>query len=625
MNDDAAESLKPWVTFAGCVLVIGILYWAQEILVPFALAILLTFVLSPPVAWLQRWIGRAPAVLVVVGLVFTLLGLAIWGIERQVEGIITDLPTYRTNILAKIADVRGASRGGSMERLQKTIDDISKSLTGEEGRPGVVQTVVIRDQLTGFSWLGPVVGPLGTAGFVVAMVIFMLLERQDLRDRLIGLFGHGRLAVTTKAFYEAGSRVSRQLLRQALVNMFFGTVAGLMLYFIGVPYAYVWGALGAMMRFIPYVGGVIGAGVPILVSLAALKGWTGPLLVVGGYIVLELFTNMVLETVLYAGAAGVSQVALLTSVAFWTWLWGPLGLLMATPLTVCLVVLGKHVQGLEFLATLMADTPALAPEYGYYQRLLARDQDEAAELIERHVRTEAPHTVFDTLLLPALNYAERDRIEGRLSPGEEANVVEATGELTTDAAELIRQLNPTVPLAGDTPLLLPREPLRVLGYATKGIADQLALRMLSHLVEDLPIQMEITKMRMQAPELIQLVRERAISVVCLADLPPSTTSKTRYLVKRLRLAFPDVRILVGRWGPEAMADENTQPLKAAGANQIGTSLVETRDELAELIELPRKPGPSTPSSDVVVHTPPAPAQPVPVGAVTDPEVKTIVK
>jgi hypothetical protein len=160
---------------------------------------------------------------------------------------------------------------------------------------------------------------------------------------------------------------------------------------------------------------VLGAGAPILVSLAALEGWNGPLEVLALFVVLELFTNLVLETVLYAGAAGVSQVALLMSVAFWTWLWGPLGLLMATPLTVCLVVLGKHVPGLEFVGTLMADTPALAPEHGYYQRLLASDQGEAADLIDRHIRTESPRSVYDMLLLPALNFAERDRLEPWLS------------------------------------------------------------------------------------------------------------------------------------------------------------------------------------------------------------------
>jgi hypothetical protein len=446
-------------------------------------------------------------------------------------------------------------------------------------------------------WLGPIVGPLGTAGFVVVMVIFMLLERRDLRDRLIGLIGHGQLAVTTKAFDEAGTRVSRQLLMQALVNLVYGIAAGLGLYVLGVPYASVWAALGAALRFIPYVGPVLGASAPILVSLAALQGWTRPLWVVGLFVGLELFTNLVLETVLYAGAAGVSQVALLVSVAFWTWLWGPLGLLMATPLTVCLVVLGKHVPGLEFVETLMADTPALAPEYGYYQRLLARDQSEAADLIERHIKTDTPRSVYDALLLPALNYAERDRLEARLSPDEETAVVDATRELISDAAESIRRLNPEPPApADDPPRPGPRTPLRVLGCAINGVTDELALAMLVHLVDDLPIAVDITAARMQASELVSLVQEREFSVVCFADLPPSPPSKTRYLVKRLRAAFPEVRILVGRWAPPALADESTQGLREAGANHVTSTLAETREYLGGLEEIPRIPVPG--ASDV---------------------------
>ena len=551
--DDTSKTLKPWVTFAGCVLVVVVLYWAQAVLVPIALAILLTFVLTPPVTWLERWIGRVPAVLAMVTLVFTVLGLAGWGLARQMDHLAEDLPRYRVNILAKIADVRGAGKGGSVEKLQETIEDIKTDLGKSEAPRGTVSrpVVVTSEQVAGFSgftWLGPIVGPLGTAGLVLAMVIFMLLERRDLRDRLIGLFGHGQLAITTKAFDEAGTRVSRQLLMQSLVNLVYGIAAGAGLYFLGVPYPLVWAALGAALRFIPYVGPVLGAGAPILVSLAALQGWAGPLWVVGLFVVLELFTNLVLETVLYAGAAGVSQVALLASVAFWTWLWGPLGLLMATPLTVCLVVLGKHVPGLEFVGTLMADTPALAPEYGYYQRLLARDQSEAADLIERHIKTESPRSVYDALLLPALNYAERDRLEQRLSPDEETAVIDATRELLSDAAESIRRLHPEPPQPDDPPLPGPREPLRVLGYATNGVADELALAMLAHLLDDLPIAVEITRTRMQASELVSLVQEQEFSVVCLADLPPSPPSKTRYLVKRLRAALPEVRILVGRWG-----------------------------------------------------------------------------
>ena len=598
--DDTSQTLKPWVTFAGCVLVIVVLYWAQAVLVPIALAVLLTFVLTPAVTWLERWLGRVPAVLSTVTLVFIVLGLAGWGLARQMDHLADDLPTYRVNILAKIADVRGAGKGGSVEKLQETIEGIKTELgqssapTGTASRPVVVTSELVTG-FSGFSWLGPIVGPVGTAGLVLAMVIFMLLERRDLRDRLIGLIGHGRLTVTTKAFDEAGTRVSRQLLMQSLVNLVYGVAAGIGLYLLGVPYPLVWAALGAALRFIPYLGPVIGAGAPILVSLAALPGWGGPLSVVGLFIALELFTNLVLETVLYAGAAGVSQVALLVSLAFWTWLWGPLGLLMATPLTVCLVVLGKHVPGLEFVGMLMADTPALAPEFGYYQRLLARDQSEAADLIEQHIKTEAPRSVYDALLLPALNYAERDRLEQRLSLDEEAAVIDATRELLSDAAESIRRLQAEPSSPDDPAPPGPREPLRVLGVAINGIADELALQMLGHVLDDLPIVVEITKGRMLASELVSLVQAQGVSVVCLADLPPSPPSKTRYLVKRLHAALPEVRILVGRWGPRALADDSTQPLRDAGATLVATTLAETRTYLGGLVEIPRVPLPGASS------------------------------
>ena len=595
--DETSHAVKPWVTFAGCVLVIVVLYWAQAVLVPIALAILLTFVLTPPVSWLERWIGRVPAVLVAVTLVFVVVGLAGWGLARQMDRLAQDLPRYRVNILAKIADVRGAGKGGSVERLQETIEDIKTDLgksatpTGTASRPMVVTSEPVAG-FSGFTWLGPIVGPLGTAGLVMALVIFMLLERRDLRDRLLRLFGHGQLTITTKAFDEAGNRVSRQLLMQSLVNSLYGIAAGLGLYLLGVPYPLVWAALGAALRFIPYVGPVLGAGAPILVSLAALQGWAGPLWVVGLFVALELFTNLVLETVLYAGAAGVSQVALLVSLAFWTWLWGPLGLLMATPLTVCLVVLGKHVPGLEFVGTLMADTPALAPEYGYYQRLLARDQSEAADLIERYIETEPPRSVYDALLLPALNYAERDRLEQRLTPEEETAVIDATRELLSDAAETIRRQQPEPPAPPvDASLPGPREPLRVLGYAANGIADELALAMLAHVLDDLPIVVEVTTARMPASEVVSLVQARGVSVVCLANLPPSPPSKTRYLVKRLRAALPEVRILVGRWGPPALADESTQVLRDAGATLVAATLAETRTYLAGLVGIPRLPAP----------------------------------
>jgi len=595
--NDAVKSITPWVTFAGGVLVVAVLYWAQAVLVPFALAVLLTFVLTPPVSWLERWVGRVPAVLLAVTFVFATLGLAGWALSRQTDELARSLPGYRVNIRAKIADVRGASKGSTVEKIQETIEGIRSDLGAEVPEGTVSRPVVVTSTpstgFSGFTWLSPFVGPLGTAGLVAALVIFMLLERRELRDRLISLIGGGRLATTTRAFDEAARRVSRQLLMQSLVSLLWGVLALLVLYVLHVPYALVFAALGAALRFIPYVGPIVGAGAPVLVSLAALDGWVGPLTVLAFFVFLELFTNLVLETVLYAGAVGVSQVALLMSVAFWTWLWGPLGLLMASPLTVCLVVIGKHVPGLAFIGMLMADTGVLAPDAGYYQRLLARDQGEAAEMIEHHIASGPPESVFDALMLPALGYAERDRIEERLSPEEEAAIIEATRELLSDAAEgLKRQVARTSGAEpdgsgapGETATTAPQTPLAVLGYAVNGPADEVALAMLAHLTADRPLAIEITGTRMLAAELIAMVREGRFSVVCFADLPPSPSSKTRYLVKRLRSALPDVRIAVGRWGPPVLADDGAEALLSAGASHLASTLIDSRDYLSSLTDV----------------------------------------
>jgi predicted PurR-regulated permease PerM len=600
-HEGATRALSSWVTFAGCVLVVGVLYWTQVVLVPIALAGLLTFILAPIVTVLQRRIGRVAAVIIVVTCGAAILGGGAWAAFTQFSSIVADLPAYRTNIRQKIADVRHAGEGGSLGKVQATFDDIKTELQkpdpreparGTAARPIVVRSEQVAEWWSFPAWLGPVVGPIATGGLVLVLVIFMLLERDDLRGRLIGLIGHGHLAVTTKAFEEASERVSRQLLMQALVNATYGACVALGLWALGVPYALFWAVAGASLRFIPYVGPVLAAGAPMLVSLAVLPGWTQPLWVAGFFAALELFTNLVLETVLYAGAAGVSQVGLLVAVAFWTWLWGPIGLLLATPLTVCVVVLGKHVPGLEFLSTLMADTPALSADVAYYQRLLARDQNDAFERIERHQAAEGGETVYDALLLPALNYAERDRLEGRLSPAEEEMIIGATRELLTDteAARLAPNADSATSeraeedderLASLAPPAAPSrpEPLSVLAYPVNGDADALALRMLEQLIDGDAIDMEIAPAGMLSSDLIAAVRERATRVLCLADLPPSPSSKARYLIKKLRAAFPDLTILVGRWAPETLADDNPRLLSDAGATYVTTRLLEARDIL----------------------------------------------
>jgi predicted PurR-regulated permease PerM len=575
MNDDRGP-LSAWITFAGVVLVVAILYWAQDVLVPVFLAVLLTFVLTPPVVWLQRRVGKVAAVLLVVVLVFTFLGLAGWGVVRQMSHLSTDIHTYRRNIQAKVRDLQGVRDGDSVTKLERAVRELQGDIGGTgAAAPGTPAKplVVTSDPGTAAvaaGWLGPLVGPFGQAAFIAMLVLFMLLEREDLRDRVLGLIGHGHLAATTKALEEAGSRVSRQLLLQSIVNLIYGSMAALGLWLFGVPYPLFWGACGAVLRFIPYLGPLSAAAGPIVIAFAALPGWTRPLEVAAFYTALELFTNMVLETILYAGAMGVSQVALLISVAFWTWLWGPLGLLMATPLTVCLVVLGKHVPGLKFLGTLLSDAPALTPESNYYQRLLARDQAEAVDIVERFVKTGAGNSVFDAMLIPALNFAERDRIGGLLSAEEETAVIETTRDvldvLATDSAA------PVTPATGT---------VRVFGYPANGPGDELALRMLAQFTADLPIAVDVTTTKVLASELLEYVRSHDYSVVCIADLPPSPSTRTRYLVKKLRAALPDIRIAVGRWGHETLADESLQGLVDAGASHVAVSLAETRKYLAE--------------------------------------------
>lgn len=586
------HSFDRWLTFAGFVLVAAVLYWAQPLLVPIALAMLITFVLTPPVTWLQRWIGRVPAVLatvVVLGLALSAMGYLT---ARQMSDLAGELPRYRTNIRQKIADVRNAGRGGSVERIQETVKEIQKELEAvEPTAKSKAPPLVVRPEPAPWawpSWLAPFLGPASTAGLVVVLVIFMLLEREELRGRLIGLIGHGNLAVTTKAFDEAGRRVSRQLLMQALVSGIYGTLAGLGLWAIGVPYPLLWAALGAALRFVPYLGPIAAAGAPLVLSLAVFPGWIQPLWVFGLFVVLELFTNLVLETVLYAGAAGVSQVALLIAVAGWTWLWGPIGLLLATPLTVCLVVLGKHVSGLEFLATLIADSPALAPDIHYYQRLLAHDQSEAAEIVARHLADHPVETVYDALLVPALNYAEQDRIEGRIDDDDEQIVIEATRELMADTTSILKPAasaqaedapaSECAETEGDT-----SAPLRVVAYPANGTADAVALGMLADLLRRQPVTMEISSSRLLTSEVVDLVRTRQAGLLCIVDLPPSVSSKTRYILRKLRAEFPSLPILVGRWAPGPLAEEERRALVEAGATEVSGSVIESRNQLCRQI------------------------------------------
>jgi len=577
------QDVNRWLTFAGAVLIVAVLYWARVVIVPVAVAGLLTFVLSPAVVPLQRRVGGVTAVLFVVVLTFGMLGVAGWAVTTQIGSLVQQLPTYKQNVRQKIRDIKFLGQGKAFDVVQRTVDDIESEISkgsGTAARPMVVEAAPAASLWGLPTAIGPWLEPLANAGLVMVLVIFMLLDRQDLRNRLISLFGLRHLTVTTRALDEAGRRVSRYLLVQALINAFVGLCVGVGLWAIGVPYALLWAALAAALRFIPYVGPWIAAIAPIVVSLAAFDGWTRPFMVVALYAGLELFTNVVVESVFYAGAAGVSQVGLLIAVAFWTWLWGPLGLLMATPLTVCLVVVGKYVPGVEFVATLLADTVSLDTDISYYQRLLAGDQDEAADMIEQHVRADAD-SVYDALAVPALNYAERDRIEGRLTPDEERVIVEASRDLLEDAGVLGAPAarEEALPEESAPP---PAPAIPVLGWAVHGPSDALALRMLGALLASTPFELEMLPTPVSFGDGIRALRERGHRVVCVAHLPPSSPSQSRYLIRRLRAAMPELIIVSGRWAPGPFADESVAVLRDAGADAVATSLLETRRQLVAL-------------------------------------------
>jgi len=574
---DATVMAKGWMQFAGGVLLVAVLYWAQPVVVPVVLAILFTFVLAPVVSTLQRWIGRVGAVVLVVALTFGVLGLAGWAVGQQMTSIVQELPSYRANIRQKIRDVRAVASGGSVDTIKDAVADIQQELDdsprGTTAAPLVVQSSEVAG-LWGFpTAVGPWLEPLANTALVVVLVIFMLLEWQDLRNRVIKLLGYGTLAVTTRAFDEAGSRVSRYLFRQSLLNSLYGLAVGGSLFAIGVPYAVLWGFLAAVMRFVPLIGPWIAALCAVLVSLGAFDGWLRPFgvaLLFGG---LELVTNMLLEPLFYAGAAGISQVGLLVAIAFWTWLWGGVGLLVATPLTVCLVVMGKHVPGLEFLATLMADDPELESHVTYYQRLIAGDQAEAAEIIERQVLSGGADGVYDEILLPALSYAERDRVEGRISLAEEMDVIALTSKLLADLAEDVA----AAPSAAEQ-AVPPRA--TILGCPLVGDGDAVALQMLARILPD-SIALQIAASGMMSSDIIALVRREGYRIICIADLPPSPPTKSRYLVKRLRAALPEVKVIVGRWSPTTLGDESDEALRSAGATVVTSTLLETRRTLLE--------------------------------------------
>ena len=587
-------TLPSLIAFGSFVLIIACLYWAQAVLIPIALAIMLTFLLSPVAGALERiGLGRLPSVIIIVVLTFSLLATIGCVVTIEFTSLGNELPKYTGNIRQKISDVRGAGKGGALENVQKAIDEVKDEIQKKEepvrvqGKP---REVVVKAEESSTFWpiplaVGLMVERFAGAGLVIVLVVFMLIQREDLRNRLIRFVGYGRLTFTTRALEEAGDRISRYLLMQTIINSSFGLAVGLALYLIGVPYAVLWGFFAAVLRFIPYVGPFAAAIMPSALSLAVFEGWLWPILVVGIFVALELSCNMVLEPLLYSESAGVSGVGLLVAVAFWTWLWGPVGLVLATPLTVCVVVLGKYVPGMDFIGVLISDQSAMESNISYYQRLLAMDQAEAAEIVEEHLKTHPQEQLFDGVLIPALNYARRDRELGRLTEDGEQFVFRATREILEDLNSLKPQSSSEVSdssqpatIDENSPGILPK--VRILGCPAQDEADELALLMFRQLLDCTKYEIEIMSDAMLTAEVVARIGEKSPAMICIAAVPPGGLAQTRYLCKRLRARFPNLKIAVGRWGIGGSEDSNSIVL--AGADKVSTTMIETREQIIQL-------------------------------------------
>jgi predicted PurR-regulated permease PerM len=586
------SSYRPLVILASTIVIVAALYFAQKILVPLALALLLAFVLGPAVKGLQRYgLGRVPSVIVTVVFAFLVLGAIGLAITYQLRGLARELPSRQKQIADKISNLLEAGHGTLLDQVNGTINTIWKDVTTRrqlEAEEASNAPIPVQIESPGYSRilqaLAPVAEGLATAGLVVVLLIFMLIRREDLRNRLVRLIGHGRLVVTTRAMDEAGNRISRYLLTSLLINSAIGVTLGIGLVLIGVPYALVWGFLVGVLRFVPYVGTWLAASLLLGFSVAFFDGWTQPLLVFGLFVVVEALTFSVLEPLLFGHNTGISSVALLVAAAFWTWLWGPIGLILATPITACLVVLGKYVPQLEFFSILLGDEEVLDAEVTYYQRLLAHDQDEATDLVEAHLQNGSADTVYDEVLLPALVLAKQDRERGELAPEDEEFILQATRDVLDDLISPQQQIH-RIATAGVPDQKKDQEPrLLLFSCAARDAEDELAARMFQQLMEASGFQVELLSAQTLSGELVSRVEQERPALICIAALPPGGLALTRYFCKRLGLHFPDLKIVVGRWGLTENIERTRERLLSAGAAGVAATLLESRNQVVPLVQ-----------------------------------------
>ncbi|MEJ1966468.1 MAG: AI-2E family transporter [Gammaproteobacteria bacterium] len=561
----ASHSLR---VFLAIVITVAVMRYAQDVFVPLALAILLTFLLAPLVERLQRLrVNRTVAVIFAVLLTIVIMGGLLWIVFHQFTDLANEMPRYRRQLRANLADVTGALKGGvstTTAAMEQITREFGRVAPVDRSLADIPKMQVVEPALTPMHaaarMIGPFLKPISTTALVIVFVIFMLLRLPDLRDRIISLLGSKNLRVTTEALDEAAKKVSTYLVMQTVINGMQGIGTALGLYLIGVPNAILWGALVMALRFVPYIGIWVAAALPIMLSFAIFDHWRQPAMVAGLFVGLEAVSYLVLEPWLYGSRTGVSPIALLVAAAFWTWLWGPIGLLLAIPITVCLVVMGKYIPQLAFLYTLLGDQPVLAPHERLYQRLLASNRDDADELLDEAVRTSSRGEVCDSVILPALQLAEDDYDRGALPDPKRQAVLEHIEEWADEfiAVEEVPRAppgNPTSAAFGATVLCIPAEDQ----------ADAISSKLLTAL---------LLEQGMKARPSRGLSEEARPDAVVISALPPDAVTAARRCCRAIRQRWHDVPIFVGLWHAHGDPERSRQRLEAVGASSVCTTFSE---------------------------------------------------
>jgi predicted PurR-regulated permease PerM len=634
-SSDSSRSL----VIIAFVLAIAALYFGRQVLIPLALGLVFSFVLTPFVSQLEKLhLRRVPSVFIVLAFAFALGGALSWGVAAQLVEVMAHVSDYKSNLDAKIQSLH-AEKNGNLSKATATVKELNKELgelpgqiaanqpqNKEPGSSRPVRPIPVQMAAPNSNFLqdlrsllGPLAGVLETAVIVIIFTVFMLLKREDLRNRAIRLAGKGQLSLMTQALDDAGQRLSRYLLLQFVVNAGYGLLFGTGLYFIGIPHAFLWGVLAALLRFIPYIGTLAAAAFPILMSLAMFPGWRHAALAFALFVILEVVVSNFVEPTLYGVHTGISSLAILVAAIFWTMLWGPVGLILSTPLTVCLVVLGRYVPHLSFLEIVLGDEPVLTPAQRFYQRLLAADQEEATAIAIAHLKDNSLESVYETILIPALRLAEQDHRINGLDDESKRFVLRSTRELIEDLGDQIEEGSLPEPAKENADvnsdvkphvesdhqkgrnqndgnkearnhmgrerhpsLLVSRTNQRIACIPSTAGADDLVAMMLTQLLQRAGYaarQLKATPLE-EAPVSVNLDYD----IVCISSLLPFAIAQTRTLCRRLQSAHPDSQVIIGLWdfagGPEKARERLGTNCPAA----VTTTLSDALEQIHQLTD-----------------------------------------